>query len=94
MSRKNHKMIDSRLLQTDKKYSNLKMGQKEKINRWINEEIRRYYKETGIFPRKEQEFEIVLNRLYDRIEHANIWIPYGEIHKRFFGSRNGRIDKV
>ena len=94
MSRKNHKMIDGRLLQTDKKYSNLKMGQKEKINRWINEEIRRYYKETGIFPRKEQEFEIVLNRLYERIEHANIWIPYGEIHKRFFGSRNGRIDKV
>lgn len=25
---------------------------------------------------------------------AGIWIPYGEIYKRFFGSRNGRIDKV
>lgn len=42
MSRKNHKMVDGRLLQTDKKYSNLKMAQKEKINKWINEEICRY----------------------------------------------------
>ena len=25
---------------------------------------------------------------------AGIWIPYGEIYKRFFGSRNGRNDKV
>ena len=31
MSRKNHKIIDGRLLQTDKKYSNLKMGQNEKM---------------------------------------------------------------
>lgn len=38
MSGKNHKMVDGKLLQTDKKYSNLKMGQKEKINIWINEE--------------------------------------------------------
>ena len=30
MSRKNHKMIDGRLLQTNKKYSQLKMKQKEK----------------------------------------------------------------
>lgn len=42
MFRKNHKMVDGRLLQTDKKYSNLKMAQKEKINKWINEEICRY----------------------------------------------------
>lgn len=94
MSGKNHKMVDGRLLQTDKKYSNLKMGQKEKINIWLNEEIRRYYKETGMLPRKEAGFQLVMDRLYERIEEADIWIPYGEIHKRFFGSRNGRIDKV
>ena len=89
MSRKNHKMVDGRLLQTDKKYSNLKMAQKEKINRWINEEICRYYKETGILPRKDKEFQTVLNRLYERIENAGIWIPYGEIYKRFFGAAMG-----
>lgn len=94
MSEKNHKMVAGRLLQTDKKYSNLKMRQKEKINVWLNEEIRRYYKETGMLPRKEAAFQLVLDRLYERIEEADIWIPYEEIHKRFFGSRNGRIDKI
>ena len=54
MSRKNHKMIDGKLLQTDKKYSNLKMKQKENINLWIAEEIRAYYKLNGKMPRKER----------------------------------------
>ena len=94
MSRKNHKMVDGKLLQTDKKYSNLKMKQKENINLWIGQEIREYYKENGRMPRKEQEFQMVLDKLYDRIEKADIWIPYGEIHKRFMGSRMGRIDKI
>ena len=94
MSRKNHKMVDGRLLQMDKRYSNLKQGQKEKINIWINEEIRSFYKEQGILPRKSEQFQLVLDRLYQRIDAAGIWIPYGEIHNRFFGSRNGRIDKV
>ena len=39
MSRKNHKMIDGRLLQTNKKYSQLKMKQKEKIAEWMYEKI-------------------------------------------------------
>ena len=30
MSRKNHEMIDGKLLQTDKKYAQLKLKQKEK----------------------------------------------------------------
>lgn len=94
MSRKNHKRVDGQLLQTDKKYSNLKMKQKENINLWIGQEIRSYYKENGKMPRREQEFQIVLDKLYDRIENADIWIPYGEIHKRFMGSRMGRIDKI
>ena len=94
MSRKNHKLIDGRLLQTDKKYSHLKMKQKEKINLWINEEIRAYYEHSGKFPRKPEAFTEVLERLYMRIEDAGIWIPYGEIHKRYFGKRNSRIDKV
>ena len=94
MSRKNYKMVDGKLLQTDKKYSNLKMKQKENINLWIGEEIRSYYKEHGKMPRKEQEFQTVIDKLYDRIEKAGIWVPYGEIYKRFFGSRMGRIDKI
>ena len=43
MSRKNHKMIDGRLLQTNKKYSQLKMKQKEKIAEWLFQATRDYY---------------------------------------------------
>ncbi len=70
MSRKNHKMVDGHLLQMDKRYSNLKQGQKEKINIWINEEIRSFYKEQGILPRKSEQFQLVLDRLYQRIDDA------------------------
>ncbi len=35
MSQKNHKMTDGKLLQTDKKYVQLKLKQKEKIAEWM-----------------------------------------------------------
>ena len=50
MSRKNHKMIDGRLLQTNKKYSQLKMKQKEKIAEWMFQAIREYYMKKCTFP--------------------------------------------
>ena len=43
MSRKNHEMIDGKLLQTDKKYSQLKLKQKEKIADWMFQATRDYY---------------------------------------------------
>ena len=50
MSRKNHKMIDGRLLQTNKKYSQLKMKQKEKIAEWMFQATRDYYMKKCTFP--------------------------------------------
>ena len=35
MSQKNHEITDGRLVQTDKKYSHLKLKQKEKIAEWM-----------------------------------------------------------
>lgn len=40
MSQKNHEIIDGRLVQTDKKYSHLKLKQKEKIAEWMFQETR------------------------------------------------------
>lgn len=94
MSGKNHKMIDGKLLQTDKQYNALKMRQKEKIGTWLNEEITLYYRDHGNWPTREHEFQIVLDKVYEKIEAAEIWIPYSEIHKRFMGKRNSRINKV
>ena len=94
MSGKNHKMIDGKLLQTDKQYNALKMRQKEKIGTWLNEEITLYYRDHGNWPTREHEFQIVLDKVYEKIEAAEIWIPHSEIHKRFMGKRNSRINKV
>ena len=50
LSRKNHKMIDGKLLQTDKKYSHLKLKQKEKIAEWMYLETKAYYEKNYTFP--------------------------------------------
>ena len=50
MSRKNHEMIDGKLLQTDKKYAQLKLKQKEKIAEWMFQATRDYYMKKYTFP--------------------------------------------
>lgn len=71
-------MIDGKLLQTDKKYSHLKIKQKEKIAEWMYLETRAYYEKYYTFP-GDRQMEDVVSKVYDRIEDADIWIPYGEV---------------
>lgn len=40
---KNHEMVDGKLLQTNKKYSQLKQKQKDKIAVWMYEETRNMF---------------------------------------------------
>ena len=40
-----HKKIDGQLLQMNKKFSNLKMKQKDKITGWVYEEYKKYVTE-------------------------------------------------
>ena len=83
MSRKNHKVIDGRLLQTDKKYSYLKLKQKEKIYAWMYEETKSFHDRNGKCPAKKDEDTVVVDAVYDRIEKSGIWIPYGEVYKHY-----------
>ena len=82
MSRKNHEMIDGKLLQTDKKYSHLKLRQKEKIAEWMYLETKAYYEKNYTFP-GDKHIEEVIFKVYDRIVEADIWIPYGEVAKHY-----------
>lgn len=82
LSRKNHKMIDGKLLQTDKKYSHLKLKQKEKIAEWMYLETKAYYEKNYTFPGDKQIGDVI-SKVYDRITDANIWIPYGEVVKHY-----------
>lgn len=83
---KNHKMIDGRLLQTNKKYAHLKLKQKEKIGAWMYEATKAYYDENDAFP-TDKELDDIVEEVYGKIERAEIWIPYSEVFKRYKSKR-------
>lgn len=91
MSQKNHKMVDGRLLQIDKKFSSLKESQKAKIAEWFYEAYRKCYMESGKLP-DEHEDEIILEYVFHRIEEAQIWILDGEIYA-YYRKRKGKLQK-
>ena len=84
---KNHEWIDGKLLQTNKKYSQLKLKQKEKIHEWMYIAFRDSYKKTGRFPGK-QEDEDILDAVMQKINDAEIWIPWYEVEKHYKGIKN------
>lgn len=79
---KNHITANGKLLQTNKKFNQLKSSQKEKINLWLYEEYSRLWKESGREPGKLQK-EIIIGNVYDKIEDAGIWLPLGELYKYY-----------
>jgi len=87
MSRKNHQWVDGRLLQTDKRFSQLKEAQKEKINRWLYEEYSQIYDRVGQ-PPDSRHNDTILDAVYAKIEGAEIWIPYGELRQYFYSRKN------
>ena len=87
MSRKNHKIIDGRLIQTDKTFSQLKQRQKEKINEWLYTAYQNIYDKNSIAPDKRYDDNIVF-AVYEKIEEAEIWIPLGEIYKYYYSRKS------
>ena len=81
---KNHEWVDGKLLQTNKKYSQLKLKQKEKIYQWMYEAYRTRYQELGRYP-DERDTDNVLDTVMQKIEEAEIWIPYKEVRKHYQG---------
>ncbi len=91
MSRKNHKMVEGRLLQMDKKFSALKEKQKTKIAEWFYEAYRKCYMESGKIPGK-RDNEKILEYVFHKIDEAGIWIPDREIYT-YYNSRKRKLQK-
>lgn len=91
MSQKNHRMVNGRLLQTDKRFSALKEKQKAKIAEWFYEAYRKCYVDFGKIPGK-QEDDIILGYVFQKIDEAQIWIPDGEIYA-YYHKRKGNLQK-
>ena len=84
---KNHKLVDGKLLQTNKKYSHLKQKQKEKIYQWMYEAYAECYKEKGKFPDTKDD-EKILFSVMSKIDDAEIWIPENEVRKHYNSVRS------
>jgi len=71
------------LIQTNKKFSQLKQSQKE----WIAQRLREKYidscKDTGKKPSNEVR-DNILSEVYIEIEDKGIWIPFGEVKKYYY----------
>lgn len=88
---KNHIMVEGRLLQTSKRFSDLKEKQKTKIAEWSYQGYREFYLKNGRLPRKQEDSEL-LRDLQRRIDDAEIWIPGSEI-ARFYCRRKNKLLK-
>ena len=79
---KNHEWVDGRLLQTNKKYSHLKLKQKEKIHQWMYESYREFVQKNKRFP-EAKDTDTILSPVMLHIEQAEIWIPEIEVEKHY-----------
>lgn len=84
---KNHKLVDGKLLQTNKKYSHLNQKQKIKIYQWMYEAYAECYKEKGKFPDTKDDEKIIFS-VMSKIDDAEIWIPENEVRKHYNSVRS------
>ena len=84
---KDHKKVGGKLLQTNKRFSNLKEKQKLKINEWLYIEYMKYRKSTNKLPDKEQDRKIICS-VGQLVADAEIWIPEKELIKYYIAHKN------
>jgi hypothetical protein len=90
---KNHIKVNGKLLQTNKRFSQLKNSQKE----WTATELYKLYHEKMKERRTTRKLppnhrDTVISSLYEQIQNREIWIPYGEVKKYAF-SKTTKIVK-
>lgn len=78
---KNHILVTGKLLQTNKKFSQLKASQKDRISEWLYEAYASFAKEDGTLLKNDKEsIYCIVER---QLEEADIWIPFGEVIQYF-----------
>lgn len=84
---KNHIRKNGQIIQTNKKWSQLKETQKE----WISAQLKSEYIDIGLKKSRKpikEDIENILNVVYEKIEEKNIWISYYEVKKFFLSKIN------
>ena len=83
---KNHQYIDGKLLQTNKRFSDLKESQRIKIAEWLYEEYKKQAIACGKITKVSDE--VIIDSVMSKISEAEIWIPTGEVVAFYFGRKN------
>lgn len=85
---KNHIKVNGQIHQTNKKWSHLKLKQREHISNQMRIEYTKFVQKNHRRPKK-YEHDIILKKVMNQIEEHKIWIPYGEV-KKYYLSRIGK----
>ncbi len=78
-------------LKPNKKYKELSQRQKDGIAGDMQEETLRFFQEQGRMPCTKEDCEIVIGRVYRRIEERGIWIPYRQVYLEYRARKRRRI---
>lgn len=84
LSRKNHMIIEGKLVRTDKNFSHLKRSQVTKISEWMWLAYKTFRDEHNRPPRN-IEIDRIAVAIYEKIQEVEIWISYDEVLKHFRG---------
>lgn len=91
---KNHVRVDGKLLQTNKKFSDLKMSQKEFIANTFRVKYHQKMEERGTTqPLPKKVRDEVIDEVYEAIQERDIWIPFYEVEKFCFGKIRRTVNK-
>ena len=82
---KKHKMVNGRLLNLNKKFSDL--SQKQQV--FIKDLIRDKYNENISLGFKSQELNaVVLTAVQKEIDTRGVWLPYSELKKAYYSYKS------
>ena len=88
---KNHIRIGNRIIQTNKRFDQLKRRQKEFIDGLLREKTIEVLNKKGILTK--QDKEDVLWETMSKIDERGIWIPFQEV-KKFYSGRIARYRRI
>ena len=87
MSSTTHGIVDGRLLQINKPFSQLKKSQKRQIHEWLFLAYSECFWDSGRLPSGDQDNSI-LDTVCSKIKDAGIWIPRDEVLKYYHSKKS------
>ncbi|OUB36682.1 transposase [Bacillus thuringiensis serovar yunnanensis] len=85
---KNHIQVDGQILQTNKKWPQLKQIQKDLIAGWLQSEYRLFIERFLRKPKSHEE-DYILEAVMEQIHERGIWISYQEV-KIYYSKKKGK----